>query len=1152
MTFTVWCKNRLVTLCLLFASLIAASLPASAGNTQSVTLSLKNIPLAKAFREIQKQTGYSFLYSKEDLEKTQSVNLDVRSQNIESVLNLCFHQQPLTYSIVDKVVIIKRKSGNANEASPEEDLAPAAPPVTGVVLGSDGSPIPGTVVQIKGTNKGTVTDADGHFSLEAPIGATLVIRSVGFDSQEIKVESAGPLKITLKVNTSILEEVIVTAGGIKAKRREVGTATTVVNAETITAGKAVNVAGGLQGKVAGLQINATNGGVNPNYRIVLRGQRSLTGNNQALVVLDNVIVPNEVLSNINPEDIDNLTVLNGAGAAALYGSQASNGALIITTKKGKSGQTSIKVSNTTTVESVAFFPKLQYGFGAGGSAYGYDENGRPLFSNLENQSYGPAFDGTKKDLGVPLEDGSQDSAMYSANKEHNNFWEKGITNQTDFSLSNGDDKSTFYLSGQYATITGTTPKDKFNRATLRANGTRKIGEKVMATYAIGYTQKRNDITTQTSNMYTQLLNMPQNVDITKYKNWKTDKFANPNGFYNPWYQNPYFTLDNYRAKERKDYLTGNLELRYSPTPWLDLTARQGISTRNQSLKGTVGAFDYTTYAETTSGSKSDIPASVGDASSYSTELLTDAFAQARKEFGDISLNVIAGGQWRQDEAKYIVIGANGLTIPGLFNVSNSTSNPSAAETNFKARQMGFYGDIRIGYKNFLFLHGTGRNDWVSTLAPENRSFFYPSVDLSFIASDAIMALKDNKTISYLKLRAGWAKVGQVNLGSSFDTDFGAYYLQQTFSQANGYPYSGVAGYTVNNVLISPSLKPEMTKGYEAGFDLNLLDDRITTALTWYNTKTDNQTVSTTVSNATGYSVYRVNSGQTTSKGLEVTAHFTPVRTANLDVTVGGNYTYLDNKVNNISADLPRLSLATYSNATGSYAVAGQVFPVIMGKDYRRDPEGHVVVDRTTGTPLLDDTIKILGNATPRNRLSLDLSVRFKQFRFTALVEYRGGYMVYNNMGGELDWSGTGYRTAAFNRDRFVFPNSVYEDPNKPGTYIKNTNITVVDGNGNSGFWTNEENRGIASNYVTSGDFWKLREVSITYDLPASLLSKSRFIKAASISLQGRNLFVWLAKSNYYTDPEYSDAGNDSNGIGLTGLGQTPPSRFYGATVSLTF
>ncbi|HEY8920301.1 MAG TPA: SusC/RagA family TonB-linked outer membrane protein [Chitinophaga sp.] len=1151
MIFAVWCRGRLVTSFLSLVLLLAVCLPVSAGTLQSITLSLKDITLDRAFKEIQKQTGYSFLYSREDLEKTEPVNLEVKNVDLQSVLKLCFQHQPLTYNIVDKVVIVKRSSGSTN-VSTAQSIAPVAVqgPVKGVVISSDGGPVPGTVIQIKGKSSGTVTDGEGRFELNVPVGTTLVIRSVGYEPQEIKVEGEALLRIVLKVSNSILEEVIVTAGGIKSKRREVGTANTTIKAATLVAGKAVNIAGGLQGKVAGLQINATNGGVNPNYRLILRGQRSLTGNNQALVVLDNVIVPNTVLGNLNPEDVEDLTVLNGAGAAALYGSQASNGAIIVTTKKGKNGVTQVKASNTTTIESVAYFPKLQYGFGAGGSSYGYDVNGKPLFSNLENQSYGPAFDGTRVPLGVPLEDGSQDSAIYSGNNEHNNFWEHGLTNQTDFSVTSGDDKSTFYLSGQYATTKGTTPKDKFNRTTLRANGTRKIGNKVSSTYAIGYTQNRWDITTQTASMYANLLNMPQNVDITKYKNWQTDKFANPNGFYNPWYQNPYFTLDNNRSKSRNDYLTGNLELKYSPAEWVDLTVRQGIATRNYSGKTWQGAFDYTAYAETTSGSKTDIPAAVSDESGYITELLSDAFAQFRKEYGDFSFNLITGAQWRQDESKFVNVNATGLTIPELYNSSNTTSNLGGGESNYKARQMGVYADFRIGYKNFLFLHGTGRNDWVSILAPDNRSFFYPSVDVSFIASDAITALKQSRTITYLKLRGGWSKVGQVNLGNA--GDFGAYYLQPTFSQANGYPYNGVAGYTVNNTLISSSLKPEITKGYEAGFDLNLLDDRITTSVTWYSTKTDNQTVNTTVSSATGFSVFRVNSGQTTSRGLEVTAHVTPIKTADWDVTVGGNYTFLDNKVNNISADLPRLSLASYGSGTGSYAVAGNMFPVIMGKDYSRDPEGHVIVDRITGTPKTDDTIKILGNAVARHRLSLDLSVRFKQFRLTALFEYRGGYMVFNNMGGELDWSGTGYRTAAFNRDRFVFPNSVYEDPNHPGQYIKNTNITVTDGNGNSGFWTNDENRTVASNYITSGDFWKMREIALSYDVPASFLSKIRVVKAATISVQARNLFIWLAKSNYYTDPEYSDAGNDSNGIGLTGLGQTPPSRFYGATLSLTF
>jgi len=1024
--------------------------------------------------------------------------------------------------------------------------------ITGKVVDKNGQPVENASVIVKSTRKGTSADPQGKFTLTAKKGDVLVISAIGFKNLEFTLKEQTSFSVVLENAESLMDEVIVTAGGIKSKRREIGTANTSIKAEVLTTGKAVNVAGGLQGKVAGLQINATGGGVNPNYRLILRGQRSLTGNNQALIVLDNVIVPNAVLGNLNPEDVEEIVVLNGSGAAALYGSQASNGAIVVTTKKGRRGLTQVRVSNTTTIEQVAFFPKIQKKFGAGGSGYGTDENGQPVFSYLENQSYGPAFDGVKRPLGAPLEDGSQDSAVYAYNDGHNKFWKKGITNQSDFSLTNGDENSTFYLSGQYANVTGTTPGDKYNRASFRLNGTRKIGNMVSVTYSSAYTQNRYDITTQTGSMYANMLNMPSNVDITKYKNWRTDKFANPNGFYNPWYQNPYFTADNYRSLQRNDYLTGNIEVRFTPIKGLGFVARQGIATRNYSNKNTVGAFDYTDYAEhTDASSKTDIPASVSDGSSYTTNLLSDLFAQYNLKKGDYSFNLIAGGQWRQDQAKYVGVSANGLVVPGLFNVSNGVGTPGAAESNFKARQMGFYGDLRIGYKNYLFLHGTGRNDWVSILAPENRSFFYPSVDLSFVASDAFEAIKHSKTISYLKIRGGWSKVGQVNLGNS--GDFGAYYLSPTISpNAYGFPYGSLAGYTVDNVLISKSLRPEITKGYEVGFDLNLLKDRIVTNITWYSTKTDNQTVNTSVTPTTGYTVLRTNTGQTQSRGLEVTAHFTPVRTRNWNVTVGGNYTYLDNKVNNISADLPKLPLATYGSGAGSYAVPLQPFPVIMGYDYKRDPAGHVIIDPSNGLPSKTDTISVLGNAVAKNRVSFDGSVSYKNFHFSILFEYRGGYKIFNSMGSEMDWSGTGYRTAVYNRERFVFPNSVYEDPNKPGTYITNTNITVKNGNGNAGFWSDNINRDVTSNYVTSGDFWKLREVSISYDLPASLLSKTKFIKAATISLQGRNLFVWLAKDNYYTDPEYSDAGNDNNGIGLTGLGQTPPSRFYGATLSVTF
>lgn len=508
-------------------------------------------------------------------------------------------------------------------------------------------------------------------------------------------------------------------------------------------------------------------------------------------------------------------------------------------------------------------------------------------------------------------------------------------------------------------------------------------------------------------------------------------------------------------------------------------------------------------------------------------------------------------QVRQDETKTIGVGAQGLVIPGLFNVSNRIGTPDANEFNAKARQVGIYAEARIGYKNYLFLHGTGRQDRVSILAPGNNTFFYPSVDVSFVASDAIPLLKNSKVISYLKLRGGWAKVGQVNLRNGF---YGAYQLLPTYYQAYGYPYGSSPGFTVGDVLVSNNLKPEITTGPEFGFDLNLFKDRFTSSVTYYHTKTDNQTISTKVSTASGFTNLLTNVGATESKGLEVTAHVTPIRNSDWSVTVGGNYTYLNNNVLALSTDLTRLSIATYgTDGPGSYAVPGRPFPVIMGYDYQRDPQGHVIVDGITGWPKKADTISYLGSAVYPNKLSLDASVTYKNFTLGVLFDYRGGAVMYNNMGPEMDWSGTGYRTAIYNRERFVFPNSVINTGTADNpVYVKNTNVTLKDGGGNAGFWTDGTNRDVTSNYITSADFWKLREISLAYDFPDSFLGSRKVIKGVRISAQARNLFVWLPKDNLYTDPEYSDAGNDSNGIGLTGIGQTPPSRFYGATVTFKF
>ncbi len=392
-------------------------------------------------------------------------------------------------------------------------------------------------------------------------------------------------------------------------------------------------------------------------------------------------------------------------------------------------------------------------------------------------------------------------------------------------------------------------------------------------------------------------------------------------------------------------------------------------------------------------------------------------------------------------------------------------------------------------------------------------------------------------------------MGQVNIGSR--TTFGAYSLETTFGQASGYPYNGLGGLSLGNRLVSSDLKPEITSGWEYGIDFSLFSSRVSGSVTYFDSKTKNQTVPTGVSSATGYSSFLLNAGETSSKGIESSLTVTPLRTSNWEVNVGANFTYYNNKVESISADLTQLSLGTYTSGAGSYAVAGQPFPVIMGTTHVRDTQGRIIVNNITGYPSATSTLSVLGQAAAKNTLGINVNARYKKFSLAALGEYRTGNVIYNAGGSTFDFSGAGINTAAYNRDRFVIPNSSYLDP-VTNQYVANTNITVRDGG--PGYWTIAGPRtGIHENYITSAAFWKLRELSLSYDLPNNLLGRTKVLKGARISVQGRNLFVWTPSTNVYTDPEYSDGDGSSNGnaIGLTNLGQTPPSRYFGATLSLT-
>lgn len=1016
--------------------------------------------------------------------------------------------------------------------------------VRGTVKGKDdGLPLPGVSVRVKGTSTGTQTGPNGQFSLRVSGGsAVLVFTYVGYATQEVQVGNKTTLNVELGTDQNQLNEVVVTAGGIRRAVREQGYTSTVLRAQELTQAKVTNIASGLTAKVPGLQVNAVSSGVNPNVRLVLRGNRSITGNNQALVVLDNVPVPNAILSNLNPEDIESINVLNGANAAALYGSSASNGALVITTKKGTAGKSAITVSNTTSFEKVSFYPKLQTKFGSGST------EGDPSYIPFENQQYGPAFDGSMVQIGKPLEDGSIQMVKYSPRDDKKKFWDTGLTNQTDFSLTNGTEKSSIYIAAQYVDVAGTTPKDKYNRTSLRVNGTRDLGSNFNFTFQANYVQNRYDITTATSSIYDNLLNTPAHIPLLDYKDWQNNPFANPNGYYNEYYDNPYFALDNERQKVRNDYLIGSTELQWNPLKWLGLTYRIGVTTQNNSSKSRVGKFVYSDYRKEISGF-TDIAGSVSDASYYKTQIISDFLASFNQDVKDFSFKFIVGHQLVQNESKTQTISADGLVIPGLYNVSNRTGNLGGSEANYKKRLMGVYGDLTIGYKNYAFLHASGRNDWNSLLAANNRSYFYPAIDASFIPTDAFPMLKENNVIDYIKVRGGWSKVGQVNLTTTADDiTYGAYRLAPTFENGAGFPYGSVAGYSLSSAIVSTNLKPEMTRAYEMGFDMNLLNDRISTSLTYYKSNTKDQTIPTQISRTTGFNSYLFNAGEVSNEGVETSLSLTPLRTpTGWEVTVGANYTYNNSKVLSLSEGLPQLSLGGYTNGYAA-AVPGYSFPVIYGSVYNRDSEGRIIVDRVSGNPSQASDLQILGSTVPKHRLGLNAEVKYKSLRLAALFEYRGGYVVYNQIGTTLDFSGSSARSASYDRQRFVIPNSSYEDPSNPGTYLPNTDIAVSDGG--VGFWAATINRSIAENYVISGNYWKLRELSLAYALPASLVARTKYIKGATISLQGRNLFLWVPKANQYTDPDYNYS--DNNAIGINNLSQTPPTRYFGATLSVTF
>jgi TonB-linked SusC/RagA family outer membrane protein len=1017
--------------------------------------------------------------------------------------------------------------------------------VKGKVTDKDGEPLTGVSVYLKSSTAGVSTGEDGSFSFTTneALPLTFIISYVGYKTLDVDVFSVEePLLVTLQENVNLLDEVFITAGGGSTQKRSQDYASTKLSSEKLVAGKSTSIAGSLTAKVPGLQVNAITSGVNPSYRLTLRGNRSINGENQALIVIDNAVANSAILNNINPEDVENVQVLNGAAGATLYGSEASNGVIIVTTKKGQKGKAVIKASHTLTFEQVSFFPKMQNRFGQG------SQSDAQIFDPVENQQYGPAFDGSERELGYPLENGEQQYTTYSPRDDRKKFWETGVQNQSDLSVSFGNNSYTSYVSAQYLTVTGTTPFDKYKRVSIRLNNTQKILDNLNLSYNANYVENVYDITSYTAQVYDNLTNIAANIPVTSYKDFENNIWATPEGWYNPWYENPYWTASVYRNDAKNTYLTGNVELKWEISPWLSVLYRGSISHRYYQSKQHDKKYTYSDYARTVH-TKTDFPGYVYDAHTNTYRYNQDFQIAIDKDVKDFNLNLTLGLSNVYKDYASTNISANGLVIPGLYNISNRSVDPGVGNSITHSRNYGVWGDFIGSYKKYLFLHVTGRNDWTSVLAPKNRSYFYPSAGVSFVPTDAFDFLKNNDILGYLKLRAAWSQTGNVNIS--------AHSLEATYSSSTG--YSNGTYFRESSSLVSPDLKPEITTGYELGTEFSIWKNFAKVELSYYFTSTTGQAISASIAPSTGYTGFLLNTGEVTNKGVETSLRLNPISERNLDLEIGVNYTHNKNLLKELHPDTKRIGV----NGSGVvFAEEGYELNQIIVSDYLRVPEkdengnpypaelvGKVIVDKNTGYPSAAAVSAHQGNTTPKHRLGLDFTLRWKQFTLSSVFEYRGGfYVAAISQGTAMDFSGSSARSAYYNRERFVFPNSTYL--NSEGEYVANTNVTISDGG--AGFWTNSTyNRGIYSNYVYAGDYWKWREVSLSYQVPHSLLGKvSNIIKDIRISVQGRNLLLWLPPSNEYTDPDYS--ANDNNAIGVSTLAQSPPTRYFGGTVSITF
>ncbi|HEY1194451.1 SusC/RagA family TonB-linked outer membrane protein [Flavobacterium sp.] len=1037
--------------------------------------------------------------------------------------------------------------------------------VSGTVSDNAGMPLPGVSVLVKGTKTGTQTDFDGKFSIKVSPSQVLVFSYIGMKTQEVAASSSTVNVKLADAGAQELEGVVVTAFGIKREKKSLGYATTTLKSDAITQVVNTNPFETLSGKIAGVDITAPS---QPGAatKVIIRGLNTITGNSGPLYVVDGSPINNTStgtsnngvasisrsydagngVSDLDPNNIESMTVLKGAAASALYGSRAGGGVIIITTKKGKANS-GIKVDMlaSTELSQVARVPHLQSEFGQGWNGQGYTGNG----PSNENGSWGPKFNGEVRPWGTVYEN-SQQIKPYVALKDNvREFYNTGILSTQSVNLSGGGDTSDFSLIFSNVNSDGVVPTDAdlYKKQSLGFNGGLK-GKRFTLRTSLNYIYKdqsvvntgQGDDAGEGSTLQQDLLQIPTDVSIVDLKDYKNNPFNSPSYYFTPYSSNPYFTINENSTKIYGNNIFGNANLSYKITDKLTASWQIGGNFRTERLKSHGAIVNYLP------GSPQDIAGSltvggVTESRSEYSEFDTFFNLNYNTNLGeDWTLNLLGGFNYNRRESDRLINSITNLGIPGYYELSNSAVRPVITQANTLRKTGAVYASAEFAFKNRYFATITGREDVTSTLPIGNNAYFYPALSLGAIVID--------NGNTFLKLRGAASKIANDTNPYATENSYISGSAAANFGIIAS-PIGGVSFYEASGRLGNSELKPESTVEYEVGAEGSFFKNRISYDIALYHKTTSDLIVNLPLDPSTGFTQKAINAGDIVNKGIELSVTASPIK--NQDFTWSLTYTFTKNlnEVTKLAEGFDRIDLATAYGVTFS-AEKGQPIGSYYSLVTKTTPSGQPIVSATTGIDVNTTQVQRIGNAQRDFVMGLQNTFKYKNFNLGLSLDWKQGGDMYSYTKRLAHFVGNGIETTYNDRAPFIVPNSVNEivAPDGSVSYVENT--TPVSFENVANYYNTQSNLAIENTHVIDKTFVRLREVNLNYDFP-SALSKNMGLNKITVGVYARNLFMWTPGENPYVDPEVSTYGT---GV-LSDLGEfgaNPSQRSVGGVLKLSF